>query len=608
MLKSLSVSLALSAGLLAGTATGGPAPAPHNVIIFVADGLRSHIVTSETAPALAAVRRDGVNFENSHSVYPTFTTPNAAAIATGHRPGDTGDFGNVIYVGQPFAPPYASVIGGIEDDAMLDRLNARYSGDVLNETSLLRAASLAGFSTATVGKLGPAGLQDVSARDGKSTILIDDATGYPADGGAPVPQDVLDAMVAQGLDAKAPDRGLNTYPGAYNMPGVRVANTEQQAWFRDVTTKVLLPRFKAAGKPFVLVYWSRDPDGTQHNQGDSLNTLTPGINGPTSMAAIRNASDNLQALRDALKALGLDQTTDILVTADHGFSTISRQSETSAAAKGVYRDVQPGFLPGGFLAMDLAKALGLKLFDPSGYEIEISDAVYPRQGSAVIGPDFAHPVAVVAGNGGSDILYLPGADPAAAARRIVEALTREDYTGALFVRDDLGPIPGALPTSRIGMSGTARTPAPAIYVSFRSFSTGCADPETCGAEVADTTLQQGQGMHGSFGRQDTHNFMAAIGPDFRAGLTDEAPVGNADVAPTAAQILGLTIGGAGRESGRLLTEALAADGRPVAHESHVERSAPAANGFVTVLNWQEADGRAYLDAAGAPGRTLGLKP
>jgi len=43
----------------------------------------------------------------------------------------------------------------------------------------------------------------------------------------------------------------------------------------------------------VLVYWSRDPDGTQHGQGDSLNELTPGINGPTSRAAIRNADDNL---------------------------------------------------------------------------------------------------------------------------------------------------------------------------------------------------------------------------------------------------------------------------------------------------------------------------
>ncbi len=58
---------------------------------------------------------------------------------------------------------------------------------------------------------------------------------------------------------------------------------------------MLLPRFKESGKPFVLVFWSRDPDGTQHNQGDSLGKVTPGINGPTSLAAIRNVDANLGA-------------------------------------------------------------------------------------------------------------------------------------------------------------------------------------------------------------------------------------------------------------------------------------------------------------------------
>ncbi len=69
-------------------------PKPHNVIIFVADGLRSQMVTPETAPALAEVRAEGVDFRNSHSVYPTLTTVNASSIATGHFPGDHGDFGN----------------------------------------------------------------------------------------------------------------------------------------------------------------------------------------------------------------------------------------------------------------------------------------------------------------------------------------------------------------------------------------------------------------------------------------------------------------------------------------------------------------------------------
>src|SRR5438132_3205311 len=76
---------------------------PHNVILFVPDGLRALSVTPENAPAMAGVRDKGVNFRNSHSVFPTFTTANASAMATGHHLGDTGDWSNTIYVGRPLS-------------------------------------------------------------------------------------------------------------------------------------------------------------------------------------------------------------------------------------------------------------------------------------------------------------------------------------------------------------------------------------------------------------------------------------------------------------------------------------------------------------------------
>ncbi len=284
----------VAAMAMAGGATAAGAP-PHNVIIFVADGLRSAVVSPQTAPALAAVRDQGVDFHNSHSLYPTVTTPNASAIATGHRLGDTGDFGNFLYVETPFAAPYSVPFVALEDDVVLGLMNERYGGNYLGEMSLLQAARAKGFETAAIGKLGPTAIQDVTARGGAGTIIIDDATGYPGGEGVKLAPDVIAAIKAAGLPAQTPDRGLNASPGAYNMPGVQVANVEQQNWFAAVATKVLLPRFKASGKPFVMVFWSRDPDGTQHNQGDSLNTLTPGINGPTSLAAIRNASDDLQS-------------------------------------------------------------------------------------------------------------------------------------------------------------------------------------------------------------------------------------------------------------------------------------------------------------------------
>jgi arylsulfatase A-like enzyme len=595
----------LLAGLLAWTPAGA---APRNLIIFVADGLRSHSVTPETAPALAAVRAEGVDFQNSHSLYPTVTTPNASAIATGHLLGDTGDFGNNIFVGEPFPPPFGSAVAGIEDDDMQAQMNARYGGNYLGETTLLAAARARGYATAVIGKHGPTGVLDVTSRDGKGTIEIDDDTGGRDGGhGIPLAAEITAAIKAAGLETLPPDRGLNGGGGSYNMAGVLVANVEQQDWMAAVATKVLLPRFKAEGRPFVLVFWSRDPDGTQHGQGDSLNTLEPGINGPTSKAAIRNASNDLQKLRDAVKALGLEGDTDIVTTADHGFSTMSRESPGSAAAKFRYRDVKPGFLPQGFLDIDMSIDLKLKLSDSTGSEIHPEQGFYPKRGS-LLGPDPTHPQIAIAPNGGTNLIYLPGPDAKALAPRVVEFLTRQDYVGAIFVNDALGAIPGALPMSKVGLIGQARTPQPSIVVSFKSWSTGCADPEMCGVEIADSSQQQGQGIHGSFGRQDTHNFMAAVGPDFKRGFVDPAPVSNADWANTLAHILGIELPASGRLRGRVMSEALT-EGAPTPEARAVTiRSEPAANGFITVLNTQEAGGQTYFDAAGMPGRTLGLKP
>jgi arylsulfatase A-like enzyme len=579
---------------------------PHNVILFVADGLRSGVVTPDTAPELASVRAQGVDFANSHSLYPTITTPNASAIATGHGVGDTGDFGNNLYEGpKPLAFPVGSLIAPVEDDASLSLLNRRYDGDFLTEKSLLAAARESGFSTAAIGKLGPTSIQDVTRRDGLGTIVIDDSTGLKAPDGILLEPDVAAAIKAAGLPVIAPDRGLNSDAGAYNMPGVHVANVEQQDWFVRIAADVILPRFKAAHRPFVLVFWSRDPDGTQHNQGDSLNTLNPGINGPTTMAAIRNASSNLGRLREALKRLGLDKTTDVVVTADHGFATISKQSRTSAAAKLAYADVPRGFLPSGFLAADLGLALNLPINTPLGLPVLLKEGFHPKGGNALLGPDPTHPEIVVAANGGSDMLYLPGADAKALATRIVGLLIREDYTGAVFVKDALGPIPGALPLSTVGLKGHARTPEPDIVVSFRSYAVACAAPDTCQIELADTDLQQGQGIHGSLGRGDTHNFMAAVGPDFKQGFVDPAPVSNADLTPTLASILGLKIAPKGKLTGRVIAESLKQGIMP-RFQAKVMRSTPAANGFVTELNYQTVGDKPYFDAAGMPGKVLGV--
>jgi hypothetical protein len=593
--------------LSAATAFAQNSP-PRNLILFVPDGLRALKVTPETAPAMSALRDKGVNFRNSHSLFPTFTMANASGMASGHYLGDTGIFSNSIYTGHPTPVQNGSPIPFIEHDQVLGDLDKDFNGDYLNEETLLKAARTAGYSTAAIGKVGPTLMFDHTERTGTKTIILDDQTGaVDKDGkliGIPLSDEIKDALTKANMPLATPGRGDNGKAGDAKTPGTTEANLKQQGYLTDVATKIVLPMFKARNKPFVLVVWSRDPDGTQHNQGDSLNKVVPGINGPSSLAAIKNADNNLAQLRKALDDLGLAANTNIIVSADHGFSTISKESKTSATIKGTYPDTPEGFLPLGFLAIDLAKSLDMPLFDPNDKFAAVADNTYPKAGNAYIGKDKDKPELIIATNGGSDLIYLPTKDKALAAKT-VKALLKQDYISGIFVDDSLGSFPGALPLSAINLSGKAVTPHPAIAVSFRTYSEGCDQPAACQVQIADTILRQGQGMHGSFGRGDTQNFMAAIGPDFKAGYVDALPVSNADVGITAAHLMGLKREAKGSLIGRVMTEAMP-NGKTAKVTSDTIRSKPDDQGLRTVLQLQTVEKQRYFDAAGFPGRTVGL--
>jgi len=598
--------LAAVAGVLA-FASFEPVPAnqlarPHNIVLFVPDGLRALAVNAESAPTLAAVRDRGVNFTDPHSLVPTLTTANASAMATGHYFGDTGNFANTLYVGFRVRSVADSVTPFLEHDVALGDLDGHYGGDYLGEETMLTAARAAGLRTALVGKLGPTLIFDHTARTGNSTIVIDDSTGRA--GGIPLSDAMRQSLGDAGLPLQAPTRGENGEGGTSTRPGTHSANIEQQNYFVDVVTKVILPEFAKDGRPFMLVFWSRDPDGSQHNQGDSLNQLTPGINGPTSRAGLKNADEDLSRIQSALETNGLARTTDIIVAADHGFSTTSKQSETSGAARDTYSDVPRSLLPPGFLAIDLATALDLPLFDPDDQNATIGHGRFPKRANGLIGRDPTRPDVVVAANGGSDLVYVPSGDRALAAR-IVDILGTQDYVSGIFVDDRVGDVRGTLPLSDIYLNGNAKTPRPTIVVSFRSHSTGCATPFLCAVDVADTTRQQGQGDHGSFSRADTMNFMAAIGPDFKTRFVDPLPVSNADVGRTIGAVLGLAPRHRGTRLGRVLTEAFPAGSTPTAGR-RVLRARASAGGVRTELHYQTVGPARYFDVAGTRGRTVGL--
>jgi arylsulfatase A-like enzyme len=384
--------------------------------------------------------------------------------------------------------------------------------------------------------------------------------------------------------------------------------------------------FEADARPFAMVYWSRDPDATQHNQGDSLNELFPGINGPSSHHALRNADNNLKQLLGWLDAHpSIKANTDVFVTSDHGFATVSRREidrtgKTSSAesAQHVYLDgngrvdTERGTLPPGFLAVDLAFDFKLNLFDSDrrvldggrnafhAVRMSTSDAwEHPNNGSGFLGQivekvDGSDARIIVAANGGSDLIYVPDGNPDLVQRICARALAY-DYVSAVFVDDAFGKIAGTLPTSLLGFQGKSAMPRPAMVVVFKTFYLNADDIQTA-AQISDSSLQEGQGQHGGFGRECTFNAMAAWGPDFKAKFADAAPVSNADITPTLAHVLGFDLPSVGELKGRVMAEALTA--APAAASAPLKYiSSDPFHGARTAFYYEELGGERYGAAA-----------
>jgi len=98
---------------------------------------------------------------------------------------------------------------------------------------------------------------------------------------------------------------------------------------------------------------------------------------------------------------------------------------------------------------------------------------------------------------------------------------------------------------------------------------------------------------------------AAIGPDFKSGFVSGAPMSNADMGKTIAEILGLKIPFNGLLMGRVAQEALPGGTNPTV-ENFIESSQPGADGLVTILLGQRVGTDRYFYAAGFPGRTVGV--
>src|SRR5262249_54475371 len=231
------------------------------VIVFVWDGLRPDAITRADTPNLYALRQQGSEFTDHHSVYPTFTMVNAAALATGSFPGNNAYYGNYVFQPGPDgkdtagkAVHFVREVVFTEDFGVLRSLDANLGGRLLLRPTLFETAQRAGLKTATIGKAGPAFLQDLHV----GGVVIDEQVVLP---------EALSAELRRALPALrwplGPEKLITLADGVTpDLSAKSSRHTKANAAMLDVYLNHVLVK-----APDLTVLWLRDPDSTAHVYG-----------------------------------------------------------------------------------------------------------------------------------------------------------------------------------------------------------------------------------------------------------------------------------------------------------------------------------------------------
>lgn len=414
--------------------------ATERAFLMVWDGLRPDQVAPDVTPNLWQLAQRGVWFERSYAVFPSVTRANSPAISTGCRPGRHGVPGNTFLMANAHNQLERFTTG---DAANLQRLANADGRPILLEDTLA----------------------DRVHRRGGSTVVV--GSGSPGSGFLQHPRaaETGDPMIVDGLAAMAPfmeavRTRFGPLPSRHAVPASRWT-----AYFTRIITDFVVPELA----PTLLVFWHTDPDHTNHHRGYSA---------PETTRALRDADAHLGLVMEAYEPHGLRSSTAVVVTSDHGGSTITGRA-------------QP--------VKDLA---------PLG----------------------------VADNGGAVFVYSSDS-------RAVAAIRELEYVGPVFTRDGRD---NTFPLSAVGLDGPR---APEVVFSF-AWSAEAVNGVPGGVIGSPSKLIVD---HGSLSPFDLRNTLVVEGPDFRSGWRDPLPVGNIDVCPTLAHVLGLEVG---QPDGRVLSESL----------------------------------------------------
>ena len=469
--------------------------ARHTHLVIVVDGLRPDYVTPQAMPRLYRLGRRGIVFTAHHSVFPTVTRVNASSFVTGAYPETHGLLGNTIYVPSVSAAKTLDT-GERENLEAVERADGRLlTAPTLGEILQHEGRKLLGVSSGSTG----------------SAYLLNPSTA----GGPIVHTDYT----------KPPELAPKVLALLGPPPAHATPNDPQNQRAIDAYLKVGVDDLR----PDVTFLWLNDPDGTAHAKG---------VGAPLTKRSLSLVDAGIGRIEDGLRTRGLLESTNIIVTSDHGFST-----ETSE------------------LHLDALVAPFSAPMDDGSKDIVVAEgAIYLRSGAAR-----AH------------------------LAEIVAMLKRRAEVGAIFTRavapgDTHGVVPGTLSFDVVRWNH-ARSGDILVSANWTDKSNAFG--------FKGTTTQDGVAGHGTSSPYDIHNTLIAVGPDFLEAATSDAPTANVDIAPTLLHLLG--IAAPATMTGRVIEEGLRGAAVRPARTSGGAVVGSTQSGYELSAHFSTVNGSRYLD-------------
>jgi len=277
----LVASLALTALLSLAQA---PPESRRLIAIFVVDGLRPDSINSTDTPTIERLRREGVDYANSHSVFPTSTRINAASLITGTYPSRHGIVGNSMFV--PGVNPGAPFDTG--DYRQLIRLEET-DGRVVTAPTVGEFLQRSGRSLVTVssGTTGNGFLLNPQARHGSGVAIH--------------------GLFNPGKIAAFPSEVSDAVRRRFGTPPPDPDDIGQMEWTDTVLRDYVLPELR----PDVVIDWMGPLDAAQHDHG---------VSSREAKRALAAIDKSLARTVAAMEALTPARRIDIVITSDHGFA------------------------------------------------------------------------------------------------------------------------------------------------------------------------------------------------------------------------------------------------------------------------------------------------